>query len=211
MTKLDLTDSHTGVARGSGKPQAGEPVAHPGRGGRNLYIDDAPSSNHPRGSGMAGQDEDNELSSGSARGSGKPQAGESVAHPGRGGQNLFISDRPGNDKSAVNHPRGSGMYEQVESGSLTSSYARGGGKSQEGEAVSHPGRGGQNMYINDMPSPNHPRGSGASQGATPAQSTQEPQSLNDSGLTKLQMTLIAERMNEVMQNNVLQNQPSMES
>lgn len=152
MSKLDLTDSHTGVARGSGKPQAGEPVAHPGRGG----------------------------------------------------QNLFINDRP-----VVNHPRGSGTHEQVESGSLNN--ARGGGKSQEGEAVSHPGRGGQNMYINDMPSPNHPRGSGASQGATPAQSTQEPQSLNDSGLTKLQMTLIAERMNEVMQNNVLQNQPSMES
>lgn len=154
MSKPDLTDSHTGVARGSGKPQEGEVVAHPGRGGQNLSI---------------------------------------------------------NDEPVVNHPRGSGMHEQLESGSLTSSYARGSGKSQEGEVVSHPGRGGQNMYINDMPSPNHPRGSGTPHGTTPAQSTHEPQSLNDSGLSTQQLTVIADRMNEVMQSNALQNQASMES
>lgn len=148
---------------------------------------------------------------GVARGSGKPQEGEVIAHPGRGGQNLFINDKPGNDKSGANHPRGSGMHEQLEGGSLTSSYARGSGKAQEGEAVVHPGRGGQNVYINDMPSPNHPRGSGTSQGATPSQTTQEPQSLNDSGFTNQQLSVIADRMNAVIQNNSPLNQSSMET
>ena len=51
MSNLDATDSQTSMPRGSGKPQAGDPVSHPGRGGQNVHIDDAPISNHPRGSG----------------------------------------------------------------------------------------------------------------------------------------------------------------
>jgi hypothetical protein len=143
MSNLDSTDSQTSLPRGSGKPQAGETLSHPGRGGQNVYIDDAPSSNHPRGSDMVGQDEGNESSSGFARGSGKPQAGE---------------------------------------------------------PVSHPGRGGQNVYIDDAPSANHPRGSGAPHAAESLQSASDKQSSNGLGLDARQLAVVQDRINAVMQN-----------
>lgn len=80
------------------------------------------------------------------------------------------------------------------------SLPRGSGKPQDGEPVAHPGRGGQNVYINDAPSPNHPRGSGTSQNVEPAQSTSDKQSANDVGLSPQQLTIVQDRINQVMQN-----------
>lgn len=139
-------------------------------------------------------------SSGVARGSAKPQQGEPVAHPGRGGQNVYIQD-----KSASSHARGAGNSLEKTQDSDVGGFARGGGKAQQGEPVPHPGRGGQNVYIEDEPSVNHPRGSGS-----PSSTTSEPQSANDFGLDTTQLSVVAARINEVISNQDSLKQPAAE-
>lgn len=149
---------------------------------------------------------------GAPRGSGKAQEEQAMAHPGRGGENSFIDNKP-----SPSHARGSGASSasQVpESGQADEFVMKGNFKGHgnssapEGNPVAHPGRGGMNYFIDDKPSLNHPRGSGAMPGEAIPQSTPEPQSANDLGFDALKF--VADRVNEVAQNQSLLNQASAE-
>lgn len=151
-------------------------------------------------------------SGGAPRGSAKAQDGEATAHPGRGGENAFIGDKP-----SPSHARGSGAFsanQSPEPGQTDAFVMKGNFKghgnssASGGEPVAHPGRGGMNYYIDDKPSPNHPRGSGEMPGGVTSQSTPEPQSANDPGFDALKF--VADRVNEVAQNQSLLNQSSAE-
>lgn len=150
MSEETVVNKTEGFARGYGQPESGTPVAHPGRGGQNVYIDEKPYSNHPRGGGAAGM---------------KYISGEEVQ-----------SDKPEIKGNFRGHA-GSGL--------------------EEGEPVAHPGRGGQNYFVEDAVTPSHPRGSVTS--SSKPGNSQELGSDNQS-LNASQIEIIKARIQENIQN-----------
>jgi hypothetical protein len=146
--------------------------------------------------------------------SSKPTEGEATAHPGRGGQNIYI-DEP--QPATPNHPRGGGalfVKSVSESASQSEESAKGNfrghpSKAAEGVPTAHPGRGGQNLYIDDpQPAyPNHPRGSGVLQKSDAPKPNLEPQSHNEQGLSEQQLAIVRDRIVEVIKNQ----SPSLEA
>lgn len=150
MSEKTVVDKNEGFARGYSQPESGTPVAHPGRGGQNVHIDEKPYSNHPRGGGATAT--------------------------------KYISDdEVQSDKSEIKgnfkgHP---------------------GSSAQEGKPVAHPGRGGQNVHIDEAPYTNHPRGSGKAHEEAPQNPNSTPESmLNRLDLNPQQLAVVQDRINE---------------
>lgn len=145
---------------------------------------------------------------GFARGSGHPDSGTPTAHPGRGGQNVFIDEKP-----YPNHPRGGGALETKDKAEEINTpdkaeikgnfKGHAASQAQEGEPVAHPGRGGQNVFIDEKPYSNHPRGSGKLNQEAPAHPSSSPESLlNMLDLNPKQLAVVQERINENNQKQV---------
>lgn len=150
MSEKTVVNKNEGFARGYGQPESGTPVAHPGRGGQNVHLDEKPYANHPRGGGAAGM---------------KYISEEEVQ-----------SDKPEIKGNFKGHA-GSGA--------------------EEGEPVAHPGRGGQNYSVEHATTPSHPRGGGALNAKT--ETGQELGSDNQT-LDASQMEIIKNRIHENIQN-----------